>query len=72
MDYERVWHEMMIIVGKILASEPNNVIALFLQWLLLCAENNKEAASKFHFAMLLAPHGCRGLLLLCLPFGATR
>lgn len=55
MDYESVRHEMMIIVVKILASEPNNVIALSLQGLLLCAENNKEAASKFHLAMLLAP-----------------
>ncbi|MFT8209921.1 MAG: winged helix-turn-helix domain-containing protein [Symbiopectobacterium sp.] len=55
MDYERARHEMMIIVGKILACEPNNVIALSLQGLLLCAENNKEAASKFHLAMLLSP-----------------
>lgn len=55
MDYENASHEMMIIVGKILASEPNNVIALSLQGLLLCAENNKEAASKFHLAMLLSP-----------------
>lgn len=55
MDYESVRHEMMIIVGKILASDPNNVIALSLQGLLLCAENNKEAASKFHLAMLLSP-----------------
>lgn len=55
MDYESVRSEMMIIVAKILASEPNNVIALSLQGLLLCAENNKEAASKFHLAMLLSP-----------------
>ncbi len=55
MDYQRVRTEMMLIVDKILAAEPNNAIAISLEGLLLCAENNEEASSRFHLAMLLAP-----------------
>lgn len=55
MDYESVRNEMMVIVSMILDSEPNNVVALSLQGLLLCEENIDEAESKFHLAMLLSP-----------------